>query len=108
MSFQDLWQDYKELVLIIATAAATLIATLLGQKILPGLWKGLGKLWNRISSKAGSKLSFRRQLDLVFRRHAGLTRFIRLAETIQPIKKYAVPQNPVLWFQDPMSLFGIV
>jgi hypothetical protein len=33
MDFHQLWQDYKELVLVIATAVATLIA----QKVLPGL-----------------------------------------------------------------------
>ena len=57
MDFSHLWQEYKELVIVIVTAIATLIATLLGQKVLPGLWKALVKLWGETASRVGKRLS---------------------------------------------------
>jgi len=57
MDFDQLWQEYKELVLVIATAVATLVATLLGQKILPGLWKAIVKLWEKMEASLGKHLS---------------------------------------------------
>ena len=47
MDFKQLWQDYKELILVLATATVTLLA----QKILPALWKALVKLWERIAAR---------------------------------------------------------
>ena len=57
MDFDQLWQEYKELILVIATAVATLAATLLGQKILPGLWKAIARLWEKMGASLGRRLS---------------------------------------------------
>jgi predicted NACHT family NTPase len=57
MDFNQLWQEYKELILVIATALATLIATLLGQKVLPGLWKAIVRLWDKLGASLGRRLS---------------------------------------------------
>ena len=57
MDFNQLWQEYKELILVIATALATLVATLLGQKILPGLWKVMVGLWDKLRESLGRRLS---------------------------------------------------
>jgi predicted NACHT family NTPase len=53
MDFSQLWKEYKELILVIATV----IVTLLGQRILPGLWKALLKLWGVIIAGLGRRLS---------------------------------------------------
>ncbi len=37
VDFKQLRQNYKELILIAVTAVAALLATLVGQKVLPGL-----------------------------------------------------------------------
>jgi len=57
MDLNQLWQEYKELILVIVTAVATLIATLLGQKILPGLWKAIVRLWEKMRASLGRRLS---------------------------------------------------
>lgn len=57
MDFKQLWQEYKELILVIATALATLIATLLGQKILPGLWQAMIRLLEKLGTRLGGHLS---------------------------------------------------
>ena len=57
MDFDQLWQEYKELILVIVTAVATLVATLLGQKILPGLWKAIVRLWEKLRASLGRRLS---------------------------------------------------
>ena len=57
MDFNQLWQEYKELILVVATAVATLIATLLGQKILPSLWRGIVKGWEKLRVSLGKRLS---------------------------------------------------
>lgn len=73
MEFQQLWRDYKELMLVVATAAATLTATLLGQKVLPGLGQVLGRLFGRLAAKLSKRFAdarFQRQyVDWLCRHH---------------------------------------
>ena len=89
MNFDQLWQEYKELILVVATAVATLIATLLGQKILPGLWKAVTKLWEKITVGLDRRLSTekfeRRYLDWLCEEH----RFLKVRLDAMEIRRFS-------------------
>lgn len=66
MSWQQLWKDYRELVLIIATAVATLVGT----KVVPWLWRNLiVRAWDalarRTSRRWRERQFLRRHLDWI-------------------------------------------
>jgi HEAT repeat protein len=53
MDWNQLWQDYKEIILLVAGA----VTALLGQKILPGLWTALVRLGEKLRVSLGRRLS---------------------------------------------------
>lgn len=77
MEFNQLWREYQELILIAGTAIASVIATLLGQKVIPGLGQVLGRAFGRVGAKLSRRFADARfqkkYLDWLCRHHRYLT-----------------------------------
>jgi hypothetical protein len=57
IDWQQLWQNYREVILIFATALGTLLTTLLAHRVVPGLWHGFVTLLDKLRLAAGRRVS---------------------------------------------------